>query len=80
MSCGALVFNALKGTQNQNFSLIFISYICYLIEKESCTKFGGVLIGFHEIMKLDSFEFGVSVVIPANVQNISALIFFAYFC
>lgn len=70
----------LKGTQNQNFSLIFMAYICYLIEKEYCTKFCGVLIGFHEVIKLESFEFGVSVAIPANVQNISALIFFAYLC
>ena len=28
-------------------------------EKGLCTKFRGVLIGFHEVVKLQSFEFGV---------------------
>ena len=33
----------------------------------------------HEIMKLQSFESGVSDVILTNAQNISSLVFFAYF-
>ena len=34
----------------------FVSYL----EKEPCTKLCGVLISFHEVMKLQSFEFNVS--------------------
>ena len=49
------------------------------MEKESCTKICGVLVRFHEIIKLQSFEFSVSDVIPANVENISFLVFFAFF-
>ena len=49
------------------------------MEKESCTKFFGVLVGFHEAIKLQSFEFSVSHAIPAAVQNISPLVFFAFF-
>ena len=50
------------------------------MEKEPCTKFLGVLISFHEIMKLQSSESGVSDIRPANVKNISILVFFAYIC
>ena len=47
--------------------------------KDPCTKFCGALIRFHEDIKLQSFEFSVSDVIPENVQNISPLVFFAFF-
>ena len=50
------------------------------MEKELCTKFCGALINSHEIMKLQSFESGVSDVITADVQNNSSLVFLAYFC
>ena len=50
------------------------------MEKEPCTKFLGVLISFHEIMKLQSSESDVSDIVPANIQNISFLVFFAYLC
>ena len=43
------------------------------MEKEPCTKFCGVLISSREVMKLQSFESGVSDVITANTQNISPL-------
>ena len=39
------------------------------MEKESCTKFCGVLLSSHEVMKFRKFESGVSVVIPVNVQK-----------
>ena len=39
------------------------------MEKESCTKFCGVLLSSHEVMKFQKFEYGVSVVIPVNVQK-----------
>ena len=35
---------------------MFINFL----KKETCTKFCGVLISFNEVMKLQSFEFGVS--------------------
>ena len=44
------------------------------MEKEPW-KFCGALIIFHEVMKLQSFKFGVSEVIPAIVHNISPLSF-----
>ena len=49
------------------------------MRKDPCTKFCGVLIRFHKVVKLQSFEFSVSDVIPENVQNISPLVFFAFF-
>ena len=42
---------------------------------EPCTKFCGVLISFNEVIKLQSFEFDASDVIPANAQIISFHIF-----
>ena len=47
------------------------------MDTEPVTKFCGVLIRFREVIKLQSFE--LSDVIPANVQNISVLVFFAFF-
>ena len=40
----------------------------------------GALISFAEAMMLQRFEFIVSDVIPANLQNFSHQVFFAYFC
>ena len=34
------------------------------MDKEPCTKFCGILIRFHEVIKLQSFGFSVSDVIP----------------
>ena len=50
-----------------------------LWKKELCTKFCGVLISGPEVMKLQSSEFGVSNVMPANVQKNSSVVFFAFF-
>ena len=49
------------------------------MEKESCTKFCGVLVRFYKFLKLQSFEFSISGIIPANVQIISPLVFSAFF-
>ena len=43
------------------------------MEKEPCAKFCGILVRFHEVIKFKKIDFGVSDVIPANVQNISPL-------
>ena len=40
------------------------------MEKEPCRMFCGVLVRFHEVIKLQSFEFSISGIILANVQNI----------
>ena len=50
------------------------------MQKEVRAKICGVLISFYKVMKLQSFELSVSDVMPANGQNISQLVFFAYFC
>ena len=49
------------------------------MDKELRTKCSGVLIRFHEVIKLQSFEISVSDVILVNVTNISPLVFFAFF-
>ena len=40
------------------------------MEKETCTKFCGVLISINKVIKLQSFAVDASDVITANVQNI----------
>ena len=49
------------------------------MEEEPCTKFCGVVVKFHEVIKLQGFKLSESDVISANVQNISPLVFFAVF-
>ena len=53
---------------------IFLLILC----KKKLVQGCGVLISFHEVMKLQSLEFGLSDVIPANIQNISSLVFFSF--
>ena len=55
------------------------NFLLHFMKKERCTKFYGILVGCHEVIKLGIFEFSVSNVISANVQNISTLVFFAFF-
>ena len=58
------------------------SYDIFLVnftEKEPFTKFEGVLISFHEVIKLQSFEFRVGNVIPENDQKTSHLTFLYIF-
>ena len=40
------------------------------MKKELCTKFCGVLISYHEVMKLQSFESDLSDVIPRMYKTI----------
>ena len=54
-------------------------FLVNFMKKERCTKFYGILVGCHEVIKLGIFQFSVSNVISANVQNISTLVFFAFF-
>ena len=49
------------------------------MEKDLCTKFCGVLISSHKVINLQSSESVVRDFINVNVQNISLLVFFAYF-
>ena len=46
-------------------------FLCHnfsdFIENEACTKFCGVLISSHEVVKLQSSESGLSDIIPANI-------------
>ena len=49
------------------------------MEKEAFTNFFGVLKRFIEVIKLQSFEFSVSDVIPTGVQKICNLFFLAFF-
>ena len=50
------------------------------MKKEPCAKFCAILISSQEVMKLQSFESGLSDFVSANVQNIPALVFLARFC
>ena len=58
-------------------------FLCHILisfmKKEPCANFRGVLMRFHEVIKLQSLEFDVSDVIPMNSQNLSPLVFFAFF-
>ena len=49
------------------------------MKNEPCTKFYSILVRTHEVLKSRSFEFSGIDVIPANVQSISPLVFFAFF-
>ena len=73
----------LKVTWAWNFTPPFMAYFCNFIEKEPCTRFCGTLVvRFYEFVKSQCFEFRVSDVIPANIQNNShwfSLYFFASF-
>ena len=44
------------------------------MKKEFCTKFCDVLIWFHKVMKLQSFEFSIRDAIHANVKYISPVV------
>ena len=41
--------------------------------KEPFTKFCGIVISFHEVIKIQKFEFNGMDVIPVNVRNISPI-------
>ena len=44
-----------KGTTGQTFTPVLMAYFCYFTEKEPCTKFCGVLVRFHEVVKLQLY-------------------------
>ena len=48
------------------------------MEKERCTKFCGDLIIFQANIKLQSFAFSVCDIIPANVKDMSTMVFVAF--
>ena len=50
-----------------------------IIRRKLCAKFSCVLARFQEIIKSQSFEFSLSGVIPANVQDMLPLAFFVFF-
>ena len=60
---------ALKGDLRPKIHHCFYDIISMILwrKKELCTKFCGVLISSHEVMKLKSFEQGVSDVILENL-------------
>ena len=57
-----------------------MAYFEWFYEKRNLSKFCVASISSHEVMKLQSFESGLSGVAPTNVRNISSMVFFAYFC
>ena len=70
----------LKRTFDQNVTLFLWHGFVNFTEKEPCTKFHGVFVRFDEVIKLQAAEFSESDIITADVQNISSLIFFSFFC
>ena len=61
----------LKETWDQNFTSVFMAYFCWFdVERVFYKIFFGVFVRFHEVIKLQSFEFSISGIILANVQNI----------
>ena len=71
---------SLTRTCGKNFTPVSMAYFCQFYGERALHKVCSVLVRFNEVIKLQSFEFSVSDVIPANVQNISPLVFFAFFC
>ena len=69
-----------RGMEAKNSPFFLWHHFNEVVEKQPCTKFFRVSISSHKVLKLQSFETGVSDVILVNVQNISALAFFAHFC
>ena len=67
-----LTSTILKGILGQNFIPVFMTYVCYLYGEivQNCTKFCGILIYFHEDIKLKKKWINVMDVIPVNVRNI----------
>ena len=61
----------LKGNWGQDFTSVFCIFFVNFIEKELSTKYCGVLIIFHEVMKLQTFELDATDVMPANLHNLS---------
>ena len=58
-----------------------MAWFVNFIQKEPCTKFYGAFFArFDEVIKLQTAEFSVSDIILTDLQNISNLIFFAFFC
>ena len=78
--CNTKELVTLKGDLRPKLHPCFYDIFINFMEKEPYTKFCGVLINFNEVMKLQSVDFGVSDIIPANVQNISPQAFFSYSC
>ena len=62
------------GNRGQNLTHVFLACFWKVYGEEPSTKFWRVLTIFHEVMKVRSFEFDVSDVIPTNVYNISSMI------
>ena len=79
ITCELFIFLYMK-PESKTSLLGFRRNFVNFTRKELCTKFCCVLISFQEVEKLQSFEFGVSDVIPANIENVLTLVFFAYFC
>ena len=69
----------LRGDLRSKLCPCFIAGFFNIMKKEPCTDFCGVLIRFHEVIKLQSSEFSVSDAIHANVQNMLSLVYFAFF-
>ena len=61
----------LKGNWGQDFTSVFCIFFVNFIEEELSTKYCGVLIIFHEVMKLQTFELDTTGVMPANLHNLS---------
>ena len=66
-----VIFGYFKGDLRPKLhACIYDILLILCMEKETCTKFCGVLISINKVIKLQSFAVDASDVIPANVQNI----------
>ena len=64
-----------RGLEAKTLPMFLWNNFVNFMEKDPCTKFCGVLIRFHEVIKLQSFEFSVSDVYPWMYK-----IFHLWFC
>ena len=67
-----------RGPETKTPSLFLWHIFVDFMDKEPCTKFCGVLIRFREVVKLQSFEFNVSDVIPVVTPVFFKILFLVY--
>ena len=68
-------FTVTEGLMPETLPLSVFVYFCHFIEKKNSAKFCSVVIIYHGVMKLHSFELDLSDIITTDVYNISPLFF-----
>ena len=68
-------FTVKEGLMPETLSLSFFVYFCHFIEKKNSAKFCSIVIIYHGVMKLNSFELDLSDINTTDVYKVSPLLF-----